>query len=43
MASRIMMTQKKKDLKDQYQAADLKEYDIMHTHTTAYPTRRDSR
>ena len=35
-----MMTQKKKDLKDQYQVADLKEYDIMHTCTTAYPTRR---
>ena len=40
MASRIMMTQKKKDLKDQYQAADLKEYDIMCTRTTAHPTRR---
>ena len=39
MASRIMTTQKKKDLKDQYQVADLKEYDVMHTHTTAYPTR----
>ena len=35
-----MMTQKKKDLKDQYQVADLKEYDVMCTHTTAYPTRR---
>ena len=35
-----MMTQKKKDLKDQYQVVDLKEYDVMHTHTTAYPTRR---
>ena len=35
-----MMTQKKKDLKDQYQVADLKEYDIMRTHTTAYPMRR---
>ena len=34
------MTQKKKDLKDQYQVMDLKEYGIMHTHTTAYPTRR---
>ena len=36
MASRIMTTQKKKDLKDQYQVADLKEYDVMHTHITAY-------
>ena len=35
-----MTTQKKKDLKDQYQVADLKEYDIMCTHTTAYPRRR---
>ena len=35
-----MTTQKKKDLKDQYQVTDLKEYDMMHTHTTAYPTRR---
>ena len=35
-----MTTQKKKDLKDQYQVADLKEYDVMHTRTTAYPTRR---
>ena len=35
-----MMTQKKKDLKDQYQVADLREYDIMHTPTTAYPTTR---
>ena len=35
-----MMTQKKKDLKDQYQVADLKEYDILCTCTTAYPTRR---
>ena len=35
-----MMTQKKKDLKDQYQVADLKEHDVMHTCTTAYPTRR---
>ena len=35
-----MMTQKKKDLRDQYQVADLREYDIMDTHTTAYPTRR---
>ena len=35
-----MMTQKKKDLKDQYQVADLREYDIMRTCTTAYPTRR---
>ena len=39
MASRIMMTQKKKDLKDQYQVADLKEYDVLHTRTTTYPTR----
>ena len=35
-----MMTQKKKDLRDQYQVTDLKEYDIIHTRTTAYPTRR---
>ena len=35
-----MMTQKKKDLKDQYQVADLKEYDVMCTRTTTYPTRR---
>ena len=35
-----MTTQKKKDLKDQYQVADLKEYDVMCTHTTAYPMRR---
>ena len=34
------MTQKKKDLKDQYQVADLREYDVMCTRTTAYPTRR---
>ena len=40
MASRTMMTQKKKDLKDQYQVADLREYDVMHIHTTAYPMRR---
>ena len=35
-----MTTQKKKDLKDQYQVADLKEYDVMHTRTTTYPSRR---
>ena len=35
-----MMTQKKKDLKGQYQVADLKEYDVMCTRTTAYPMRR---
>ena len=35
-----MTTQKKKDLKDQYQVTDLKEYDVMHTRTTAYPSRR---
>ena len=29
-----MTTQKKKDLKDQYQVADLKEYDVMRTRTT---------
>ena len=40
MASRTMTTQKKKDLKDQYQVADLKEYDVMCTCTTAYPMRR---
>ena len=39
MATRTIVTQKKKDLKDQYQVADLKEYDILHTHTMAYPTR----
>ena len=35
-----MTTQKKKDLKDQYQVADLKEYDVICTCTTAYPSRR---
>ena len=35
-----MTTQKKKDLKDQYQVADLREYDVMRTRTTAYPMRR---
>ena len=35
-----MTKQKKKDLKDQYQVADLKEYDVMCTHTTAYSSRR---
>ena len=35
-----MATQKKKDLKDQYQVTDLKEYDVMHTRTTVYPSRR---
>ena len=40
MATRTMTTQKKKDLKDQYQVADLKEYDVLCTRTTAYPTRR---
>ena len=35
-----MTTQKKKDLKDQYQVTDLKEYNVMHTHTTVYPSRR---
>ena len=29
MANRIMTAQKKKDLRDQYQVADLKEYDVM--------------
>ena len=33
-----MTTQKKKDLKDQYQVADLKEYDVMCT--TVYLSRR---
>ena len=33
-----MMTQKKKGLKDQYQVADLKEYDVMCTHMTAHPS-----
>ena len=36
-----MTTQKKKDLKDKYQVADLKEYDVMCTHTIAYPMRRE--
>ena len=36
-----MMTQKKKDLKDQYQVADLREYDVMRTRTTSNPTRRE--
>ena len=40
MASKTMTMQKKKDLKDQYQVTDLKEYDVMSTHTTAYPSRR---
>ena len=35
-----MTTQEKKDLRDQYQVADLREYNIMRTRTTAYPTRR---
>ena len=35
-----MTTQKKNDLKDQYQVTDLKEYDMLHTHTMAFPTRR---
>ena len=35
-----MTTQKKKNLKDQYQVADLREYDVLCTHTTAYPMRR---
>ena len=35
-----MTTQKKKDLRDQYQVADLREYDVMRTCTTAYPMRR---
>ena len=35
-----MTTQKKNDLKDQYQVADLREYDVMHTCLTAYPSRR---
>ena len=40
MATRTMTTQKKKDLEDQYQVAELKEYDVLRTCTTAYPTRR---
>ena len=40
MVSKTMKTQKKKDLKDQYQVADLKEYDVMCTHMTAYPSSR---
>ena len=35
-----MTTQMKKDLKDQYQVADLKEYDKMRTRMAAYPSRR---
>ena len=35
-----MMTQKKKVLRDQYQVADLREYDVMRTRTTAYPMSR---
>ena len=35
-----MTTQKKKDLKDQYQVADLKEYNVMRTRTTVYPSSR---
>ena len=35
-----MTTQKKKDLKDQYQVTDIKEYDVMHTSTTPYPSKR---
>ena len=35
-----MTTQKKKDLRDQYQVADFREYDVMCTRTTAYPMRR---
>ena len=40
MASKTMKTQKKKDLKDQYQVADLKECDVMCTCTTLYLSRR---
>ena len=40
MATRTITTQKKKDLKDQYQVTDLKEYDVLRTCTMAYPTRR---
>ena len=42
MASKIMTIQKKKDLKDQYQVANLKEYDVMHTCITAYPHKEGS-
>ena len=35
-----MTTQKKKDLKDQYQVTDLKEYNVMRTRTTAYPSKK---
>ena len=38
MVSKNTQDQKKKDLKNQYQVADLKESDVMHTHTTAYPS-----
>ena len=37
MASKNTQDQKKKDLKNQYQVADLKEFDVMCTCTTAYP------
>ena len=40
MVSKTITTQNKKDLKDQYQVTDLKEYDVMHTCTTVYPSRR---
>ena len=40
MVSKTITTQKKKDLKDEYQVTDLKEYDVMHMRTTVYPSRR---
>ena len=40
MVSKNTQDQKKKDLKNQYQVADLKEFDVMRTHTTVYPMQR---
>ena len=40
MASKNTQGQKKKDLENQYQVVDLKEFDVMRTHTTAYPSQR---
>ena len=40
MVSKNTQDQKKKDLKNQYQVADVKKFDVMPTHTTAYPMQR---
>ena len=40
MVSKNTQDQKKKDLKNQYQVVDLKEFDVMHTCTTTYPTQK---